>query len=301
MRWFAGGLAVGIIACGSGAGQPDASPSIDSPAAPTTCAWDAAFDPPVEVAELSGANNDWDARLTADQLTVYFTSDRPGGQGGNDIYIAMRSSIAIPFGAPSPVAAVDTASLDAAPSLAGDGLALYFTSDRAAAVPSIFVSTRTDINSPWGGAQSVAGLGTGQNDFSPMVASGSGTLYFTSLRSGARDLYTALRTNPTAFASPTAIAELDSPDDESYPTISSDEKTIYYGRSQVGGTYDVWVAHRDRVTDPFGTPRAVTELNTASSNDVPGWLSPDGCTLYLSSDRAGGAGMLDIWVAHRNP
>ena len=41
-----------------------------------------------------------------------------------------------------------------------------------------------------------------------------------------------------------------------------------------------------------------TELNTPSLDGCP-VLSPDGRSLYMASDRPGGHGKLDIWVAHR--
>jgi hypothetical protein len=62
--------------------------------------------------------------------------------------------------------------------------------------------------------------------------------------------------------------------------------------------FDVWVAHRDTATGAFSNLAPVTELNTTSWDEVPEWLSPDGCTIYLSSNREDG---LDrhIWVASR--
>ncbi|HEX6714583.1 MAG TPA: hypothetical protein VF066_14410, partial [Thermoleophilaceae bacterium] len=41
-----------------------------------------------------------------------------------------------------------------------------------------------------------------------------------------------------------------------------------------------------------------TELNTSSQDGCP-ILSPDGRSLYMASNRGGGHGGLDIWVAHR--
>jgi hypothetical protein len=63
-------------------------------------------------------------------------------------------------------------------------------------------------------------------------------------------------------------------------------------------TQDIWIARRASVNDPFGAPANVSELNTAN-NDQPGWLSPDGCRLYLYSDRTGGVGGTDLYIAER--
>jgi hypothetical protein len=40
----------------------------------------------------------------------------------------------------------------------------------------------------------------------------------------------------------------------------------------------------------------VTEVNTAGSQDEPGWISSDGCHLYLASNRNGA---FDLYVAKR--
>ena len=46
------------------------------------------------------------------------------------------------------------------------------------------------------------------------------------------------------------------------------------------------------------SPGNSTELNTAAMDGCP-IQSPDGLSLYLASNRPGGVGLLDIWVAHR--
>jgi hypothetical protein len=42
----------------------------------------------------------------------------------------------------------------------------------------------------------------------------------------------------------------------------------------------------------------VPELSSPFS-ESPSWISPDGCTIYLQSDRPGGLGAQDIYVAVR--
>ena len=37
----------------------------------------------------------------------------------------------------------------------------------------------------------------------------------------------------------------------------------------------------------------------SAQGDEPGWISADGCRLYLYSNRPGGMGMQDIYVAKR--
>ena len=49
---------------------------------------------------------------------------------------------------------------------------------------------------------------------------------------------------------------------------------------------------------PFGTPMAMSSINTGSSDEAP-HLSPDELTIYFSSNRAGGLGGYDLYEATR--
>jgi len=45
----------------------------------------------------------------------------------------------------------------------------------------------------------------------------------------------------------------------------------------------------------FGAPIAIPGLHILGMRDYDPVLSRDGCELYFTSDRAGGAGALDLW------
>ena len=95
------------------------------------------------------------------------------------------------------------------------------------------------------------------------------------------------------------IAELVGPSMDVSPVVSADELVLYFGSNRGGqaNKLDVWMASRQKVTDPFSTPVAVPELASAL-NDTPRWISPDLCTLYVSSRRSGNGG---LYVARRSP
>jgi Tol biopolymer transport system component len=83
------------------------------------------------------------------------------------------------------------------------------------------------------------------------------------------------------------------------PHLSSDGLELWLGSHRGGtGFEDVYVARRNRTTDTFGTPTAVTELNSPGI-DTGAALSQDSSTVYYSSERSGGAGGLDLWLARR--
>lgn len=61
---------------------------------------------------------------------------------------------------------------------------------------------------------------------------------------------------------------------------------------------DLYIATRTTTSMPFGTPTKLPFSATGSSEETPRF-SPDDNTLYFASDRAGGAGGLDIYKATR--
>ena len=94
------------------------------------------------------------------------------------------------------------------------------------------------------------------------------------------------------LSSPTALDEL--------PVVTDDELTVYFGSDRPGGNggLDIRVAHRTTTADGFGVPTLDATLSSAS-NDYPLWISADGCRFLLSSNRPGGVGGIDIYMATR--
>ncbi len=78
-----------------------------------------------EVNSVQADSRPW---LTADELTLYFESDRTLATG-YDLWRASRDSIAEPFFPPTPVPQMASPSLEGSPALTPDGLMLYYVSD----------------------------------------------------------------------------------------------------------------------------------------------------------------------------
>jgi hypothetical protein len=65
--------------------------------------------------------------LTPDELVLYVSSSRAGGAGGRDIWMATRTSTAMPFGDPVNIAALNTASPESTGWISPDNCVIYFT------------------------------------------------------------------------------------------------------------------------------------------------------------------------------
>src|SRR5438552_17247945 len=71
--------------------------------------------------------------LSKDGLSLYFNSNRPGGFGGNDIWVSQRASREDAWGEPVNLGpTINTASNEDVTSFSRDGHTMYFISDRPA-------------------------------------------------------------------------------------------------------------------------------------------------------------------------
>lgn len=101
-----------------------------------------------------------------------------------------------------------------------------------------------------------------------------------------------------AFDTPVAVDALNvafAADDD--PTLTGDMLEIYFASTRLG-TEDVFVSTRASVEDSWDVPVPVDALNTIAQETFPE-VSADGLVILLASNRAGGMGGLDLYVARR--
>ena len=105
---------------------------------------------------------------------------------------------------------------------------------------------------------------------------------------------------------------INSPYHDAFPTISRDGLVLYFasdratyaeGEAQLrpwtNTDFDIYVATRKRLTEPWGLPRRLPSHINTPGEDHSVSLSPDGHWLYFSSDQLGGCGELDIFKSYR--
>jgi hypothetical protein len=100
------------------------------------------------------------------------------------------------------------------------------------------------------------------------------------------------------FAPPEVVSELSVPAKTDNPTLTADLLEIFFTSERDGIPADVFAAERSTRSAPFGPARRVEAVSAAGVETSPA-VSADGLTLWFASDRAGGHGDLDIWVATR--
>ncbi|HEY6038038.1 MAG TPA: hypothetical protein VIV58_27345 [Kofleriaceae bacterium] len=282
-------------ACGGGDGtKPDAATSDAPPSA--RCSPTAAFGAPKELTTLNGPTEDLGGRLTNDQLTILFS--RTNADKTWDIYSATRAATTDPFGAPQVVGTLNTIYSELWPALTPDGLAVYFMSDRIApGTYGIWVAKRASPTAAWGPPMAVADLMTG--DATPFVANATGFYFASGQRTGAgaNDIFRATLDATGAMKMIGAvIGGVDTTASEDIPILTADELHIYFARSN-GTDFDIYEASRSSTSDGFGAAAAVPGLAMAGFDELPSWISPDGCDLYYSS--AAGVTGADLFVVSR--
>jgi Tol biopolymer transport system component len=107
---------------------------------------DGTWGPLTDITELNSTANDNRPSISTNGLEIYFYSNRPGGQGGNDVWVASRASIDAPWSTPvnlGPI--VNTSASEQATDLSSDGQTLFFGSDRTGGSGGIdlYMTTRT--------------------------------------------------------------------------------------------------------------------------------------------------------------
>lgn len=240
--------------------------------------------------------------LTADELVIVF--DRSVNLNAGTILMAKRSSRAEPFSAPAELTEL-TQGLTGVeaiggPSMTGDGLTIFFFGELSAADDAdIFSASRTVVTAPFGQARKVERAGSSSVEVYPSVKHDGAELWFTSERLGGvtRHLFRSVRDAIGAYGEASVISELRSSNNEAGVALSADGLTVYFGSDRPGGLgeSDIWMARRPSLSAPFGAAEPVSELSSPTE-DYPAWLSPDGCRIYLTSDRGGS---MDILVAER--
>jgi len=212
------------------------------------------------------------------------------------------------FRAPVAVAGLNTAASEYQPTLNGDQKSVWFASNRAGGAGGfdIWTASRANLGAAWGAAAVVGPLNSAQNELYLCVSTDGTVMIFSSDRpapagGGATDLYLSTRANPgAAWGAPVFITELNTAGNEDDPAFSSSSLEIFFSSNRAGslGGAALWRASWDNVNQVWRTPTRVAELDTASVEHSP-VLSEDGHRLYFSSDRAGGAGSSDFYVAER--
>jgi len=206
--------------------------------------------PPVNLGPaVNSSQEDVLASISADGLTLYFQSNRPGGYGDTDIYMTTRATQNDPWGtALNMGTTINSSATEADVWISTNGLELYFLSYRSGGYGfgDIWVARRATESDPWGVPVNLG----------PPVNSG----YREHLPSLSPDGLLLLFSDPSDTTSP---------------------------RPGGYGGADMWMTRRASLSDPWQTPANLgPKVNGPDIECLPR-ISPDGLTLYFCGTRSG--------------
>jgi Tol biopolymer transport system component len=235
---------------------------------------------------------------------LFFASNRAGGRGGIDIWVAHRDGPNDPWSDPENLPApVNSAQDDFCPTPLPAG-ELLFVSRRPGSCgegDSDIYRTQLHPSSGWSDPEHLGcDVNSEGDEFSPSyVPAGGGMLFFSSNRDGEHKIYMSLR-EAGGWGAPADVHELHvSGFNTLRPNVSADGREIVFDSDRPGGSgsFDVWTATRASVIDPWSDPvNPGANVNSASA-ETRASLSRDGTRLYFGSPRPGGRGSADIYVA----
>jgi Tol biopolymer transport system component len=304
-----------LVACQADSAGPALSPDVKPAFSISSAEWSA----PVNMGTtINSAAGEMNAALSPDELSVYFTSDRAGGLGFTDIWVARRDCADCAWQTPQNLGApFNSAGQDAGPRLSNDGHLLFFQTDRfrAPGIFDIYVARRNNTNDDFGWGVPVA-LGPDVNspDGSQQAAfylqsaeEGKGNFYFNraTLATPQPEIYYAAISQDGETRGPAVIVpELNVVTaNDQHVTISKNGKEIFFSSNRVGGLggFDLWTSTSRNVNEPWSAPVDLgAPMNTVATDQQPS-LSANGRTLIFASNRTGGAGGNDLWMATRSP
>jgi len=195
--------------------------------------------PTINSAALEGSGS-----ISADGLSFYFISDRPGGSGNLDIWVTTRATIQDPWSDPVNLGStVNSWAEDWRGVISADGLSLFFSSNRSGGYGSqdLWVSTRPTLSDPWG---QPVNLGSKVNssvyDYSPTPSPDGLRLFFSSNRPSEHGDYniwvTERATRDDDWGTAVSLGpEVNSSADQENPCISADGSTLYFASTRPGG------------------------------------------------------------------
>jgi Tol biopolymer transport system component len=206
--------------------------------------------------------------LSVDGHRMYFASDRPGGFGGNDIYVSRRHNKRDDFSWQLPAnlgSGVNTIANEAGPEI--------FEDDDTGVTTLYF-----DSNRPGGPG--------------PFTDDGNGN---------GNDIYVSILQPDETFGLPTLVAELSTPFLDRQPAIRRDGLEMFLASNRPGtlGGLDLWVSTRTTTSDPWPTPVNLGSVVNSAAGDAGPALSFKGTTLYFQSVRPGGFGAFDLYMTTR--
>ncbi len=249
-----------------------------------------------------------------DGLSLYIATTRPRFEGDTrtdlDIWVARRSSVDAPWGAPVNLGEPVNSTADDFCPTPIHGRGLFFvsrkTTDESCGLGDIYFTRRNKQTGVWREPRHLACAPVGPNstldEQGPSYVKADPSLLYFSRSSGSvlGDIYVSQKSADGTFGPASAVAELNSAGNDIQPNVRKDGLEVVLSSNRTGtlGGQDIWAATRGSLADPWSAPVNLgSAVNTGASESRPS-LSWDALTL-LFGRTPGPEGSGDIYVSTR--
>jgi hypothetical protein len=256
--------------------------------------------------ELNTQFNDGCPIQSPDGLSLYMATNRPGGLGGNDIWVARRVSREDRWGAPQNLGApVNSSANDFCPTPL-PGKRLLFVSERGGPGTcggADIYSTRLNPAHGWEEPQDLGcqvNSAAGEAGPSYFETPSGAQLYFSSMRDGDSNIYASPQLADGSFGQAVPVPSLNTASDDFRPNVRKDGLEVVFDSNRTGtlGGQDIWTSTRESISDEWSTAVDLADVNTSFA-ETRASLSWDGLTLTFGSNRPGTEGMADVYESTR--
>jgi Tol biopolymer transport system component len=252
-------------------------------------------------------------------LSLFFRSNRPGGQGF-DIWVSQRDSQEDGWETPANIGnTINSSSNEFCTSFSPDGHWMVFVSNRPVSAggcggQDLWIAHRKDKRDDFNWDTPVnlgCVVNSSANENGPAFfqndATGELQLYFSSNRSGGLgnlDIYVISAVSDekgTYVGQPQLVAELSTGSNDYQPVLRKDGLELFFAsdRSPGSGNVDLWVSTRATTVDNWEPPVNLGQTVNSNAADFHPTLSWDGTTLIFASERGGGSGPADLYMCTR--
>ncbi len=248
-----------------------------------------------------------------DGLSLYMASNRPGGLGGLDIWVARRDTKDGSFGAPENLGEpVNSTADDFCPTpVRGNGL--FFVSREplpgSCGLGDIYFARQNPAHG-WGEPANLgcapSGPNTALDEMGPSYfeADGQAHLYFSSSSSAVPgDIFVSERLADGTYGPASAVSELNSSGNDIQPNVRKDGLEVVlssnFAYPGAKGGQDIYAATRSDVSDPWSAPTNLGDgVNTAAGESRPSFTW-NAQSLFFGR-APGPEGMSDIYLSTRD-
>ncbi len=192
----------------------------------------------------------------------------------------------------------NSAADDFCPAITHNGATLYFTSDRSGEQRIYVCRSRSGVlQSP----DRIRTLGDAKQMGCPTLTPDGQVMFISAYQheagsAGRTDLYQSKRSEGYWSKAVPLGTTVNSSAWDSQASLSSDGRTLYFASDRPGGKGGTDLYRSRWLGDRWSAPEPLAELNTEFDEMTPS-IAPDNKTLYFASNRPGGRGGFDIYVA----